>query len=105
MDTVTEARMAIAMAQSAASASFIAISIPRPAAQVRQVKKYESGGGESADDWPDATLSDALALMKIMDIGIPVVTGASTAGPAKLVGILTNRDVRFATDPSKKSRS
>src|ERR1700710_927111 len=48
---------------------------------------------------PDATLADALSLMKDHGIsGIPVVTGASKGVPGKLVGILTNRDVRFATD-------
>jgi IMP dehydrogenase len=48
---------------------------------------------------PDATLSDALNLMKDHGIsGIPVVTGASKGVPGKLVGILTNRDVRFASD-------
>src|SRR6202012_3622043 len=52
---------------------------------------------------PDATLSDALALMKDHGIsGIPVVTGGSKTTPGKLVGILTNRDVRFATDPRQK---
>src|SRR5437868_13943703 len=48
---------------------------------------------------PDATLADALSLMKDHGIsGIPVVTGASKGVPGRLVGILTNRDVRFATD-------
>src|SRR4030095_9289135 len=49
---------------------------------------------------PDATLADALTLMKDHGIsGIPVVTGGAAAKPGKLVGILTNRDVSFATDP------
>jgi len=52
---------------------------------------------------PDATLADALTLMKENGIsGIPVVEGGSARNPGKLVGILTNRDVRFATDPRQK---
>src|SRR2546428_4263161 len=52
---------------------------------------------------PDAMLSDAMALMHDHGFsGIPVVTGASKGVPGKLVGILTNRDVRFATDPRQK---
>src|SRR5260370_280810 len=51
----------------------------------------------------DARLSDAMALMKDHGFsGIPVVTGAAKGVPGKLVGILTNRDVRFATDPNQK---
>src|SRR4029077_9738390 len=49
---------------------------------------------------PDATLADALELMRRHGIsGIPVV--ANGAAPGKLLGILTNRDVRFATDPAQ----
>jgi IMP dehydrogenase len=53
---------------------------------------------------PEATLADALALMKDNGIsGIPVVEdGGGNGKPGKLVGILTNRDVRFATDPRQK---
>src|SRR5258708_13135214 len=56
---------------------------------------------------PDATLADGLALMKEHNIsGIPVVQGGGNghggAIPGKLVGILTNRDVRFATDARQK---
>jgi len=48
-------------------------------------------------------LSDAMALMKDHGFsGIPVVTGATKGVPGRLVGILTNRDVRFATDPRQK---
>src|SRR5213075_424670 len=74
------------------------------AAQVRQVKKYESGMVVNPlTIGPDAMLSDAMALMKDHGFsGIPVVTGASKVVPGKLVGILTNRDVRFATDPKQK---
>ena len=52
---------------------------------------------------PGATLADALALMKENSIsGVPVVEGARNGAAGKLVGILTNRDVRFATDPQQK---
>jgi len=52
---------------------------------------------------PDATLADALALMKDYGIsGIPVVEGGGDGRAGKLVGILTNRDVRFADDPRQK---
>ena len=105
MDTVTEARMAIAMAQ-AGGLGVIHRNFEGDgqAAQVRQVKKYESGmvvNPLTID--PDAKLADALALMNDHGIsGIPVVTGAGKGIPGKLVGILTNRDVRFATDPGQK---
>ena len=50
--------------------------------------------------FPDATLADALALMRRASIsGIPVVERGADGKPAKLIGILTNRDVRFADDP------
>src|SRR5262245_45774702 len=102
MDTVTEARMAIAMAQ-AGGVGVIHRNFDAEgqAAQVRQVKKYESGMVVNPlTITPDATLADALTLMKDHGIsGIPVVTGGK---PGKLVGILTNRDVRFATDPRQK---
>src|SRR4051794_25685441 len=52
---------------------------------------------------PDPVLSDAKALMDDHGFfGIPVGTGGSKGVPGKLVGILTNRDVRFATDPQQK---
>src|SRR6266404_1680225 len=105
MDTVTEARMAIAMAQ-AGGVGVIHRNFDSEgqAAQVRQVKKYESGMVvDPLTIGPDATLSDALALMSDHGFsGIPVVTGAAKGVPGKLVGILTNRDVRFATDPRQK---
>src|SRR5438445_8711072 len=105
MDTVTEARMAIAMAQ-AGGVGVIHRNFDSEgqAAQVRQVKKYESGMVvDPLTIGPDATLSDALTLMKHHGIsGIPVVTGGAKNKPGKLVGILTNRDVRVATDPSQK---
>ena len=52
---------------------------------------------------PDAQLADALLLMKDHGFsGIPEVTGGGHGIPGKLIGILTNRDVRFATDPRQK---
>jgi IMP dehydrogenase len=105
MDTVTEARMAIAMAQAGGVGVIHRNFEPdAQAVQVRQVKKYESGMVVNPlTIGPDATLSDALALMKDHGIsGIPVVTGSGNGKPGKLVGILTNRDVRFATDPRQK---
>ena len=105
MDTVTEARMAIAMAQAGGIGVIHRnFDVDGQAAQVRQVKKFESGMVVNPlTIGPDAMLSDAMALMKDHGFsGIPVVTGASKGVPGKLVGILTNRDVRFATDPRQK---
>ncbi|HET7847791.1 MAG TPA: IMP dehydrogenase [Pseudolabrys sp.] len=100
MDTVTEAAMAIAMAQAGGIGVVHRNLEPaQQAAQVRQVKKFESGMVVNPlTIHPDATLADALALMSENHIsGIPVVERSG-----KLVGILTNRDVRFATDPGQK---
>jgi IMP dehydrogenase len=105
MDTVTEARMAIAMAQAGGIGVIHRnFDVDVQAAQVRQVKKFESGMVVNPlTISPDATLADALQLMKDHGIsGIPVVTGERPSRPGKLVGILTNRDVRFATDPQQK---
>jgi IMP dehydrogenase len=105
MDTVTEARMAIAMAQAGGVGVIHRnFDVDGQAAQVRQVKKFESGMVVNPlTIGPEAMLSDALALMKDHGFsGIPVVTGAAKGVPGKLVGILTNRDVRFATDPRQK---
>jgi IMP dehydrogenase len=105
MDTVTEARMAIAMAQAGGIGVIHRNFDPDgQAAQVRQVKKYESGMVVNPlTIGPDAMLSDALTLMNDHGFsGIPVVTGGGDGKPGKLVGILTNRDVRFATDPKQK---
>jgi IMP dehydrogenase len=104
MDTVTEAKMAIAMAQAGGIGVIHRNLDPETqAAQVRQVKRFESGMVVNPITIsPDATLADALALRKEHNIsGIPVVEGGGN-GPGKLVGILTNRDVRFATDPKQK---
>ena len=104
MDTVTEARLAIAMAQAGGIGVIHRnLSPDEQAEAVRQVKKFESGmvvNPVTID--PDATLADALALMQRHGIsGIPVVEKTAPA-PGRLVGILTNRDVRFASDPSQK---
>jgi IMP dehydrogenase len=74
------------------------------AAQVRQVKKFESGMVVNPlTIEPTAKLQEALDLMKENHIsGIPVVEHATGSQPGKLVGILTNRDVRFATDPEQR---
>jgi len=105
MDTVTEAAMAIAMAQAGGIGVLHRNLEPEEqAAQVRQVKKFESGMVVNPlTIHPDAKLADALELMKANRIsGIPVVEGGSPTTPGKLVGILTNRDVRFATDPDQR---
>src|ERR1700681_4765494 len=100
MDTVTEAKMAIAMAQAGGIGVIHRNLEPEEqAAQVRQVKRFESGMVVNPlTIHPQATLAEARALMKENRIsGVPVVEGTGT--PGRLVGILTNRDVRFATDP------
>ena len=105
MDTVTEAHMAIAMAQAGGIGVIHRNLEPAvQAAQVRQVKKFESGMVVNpVTIHPDATLADALALMQENRIsGIPVVEGGGNGRAGKLVGILTNRDVRFATDRRQK---
>ena len=100
MDTVTEARLAIAMAQAGGIGVIHRNLSPEDQAEeVRKVKRYESGMVvDPITIFPDATLADALDLMRRSAIsGIPVVErGNGKAG--KLVGILTNRDVRFADD-------
>jgi IMP dehydrogenase len=105
MDTVTEAKMAIAMAQAGGLGVLHRNLEPEEqAVQVRQVKKFEAGMVVNpVTIHPGATLADALALMQVHSIsGIPVVEGGGNGKAGKLVGILTNRDVRFATDPRQK---
>ncbi len=100
MDTVTEASMAIAMAQAGGiGVVHRNMDIDRQADQIRQVKKFESGMVVNpVTIGPDKTLADALDLMRRYSIsGIPVVE----PGSGRLVGILTNRDVRFATNPGQ----
>ena len=105
MDTVTESALAIAMAQAGGLGVIHRNLEPdQQAAQVRQVKKFESGMiVNPLTIEPTATLAEALELMKENRIsGIPVVEGASNGVAGKLVGILTNRDVRFAKDPRQR---
>ncbi len=105
MDTVTEAGLAIAMAQAGGLGVIHKnLSIEEQADQVRRVKRYESGMVVNpVTIAPDATLADALKMMEHHHIsGIPVVEGARGNGAGKLVGILTNRDVRFANDPTQR---
>src|SRR5580692_11339790 len=105
MDTVTESALAIAMAQ-AGGLGCIHRNMPieRQADEVRKVKKFEAGMVVNpVTIHPDATLADALQLMAEHRIsGIPVVEGGGNGRAGKLVGILTNRDVRFATDKRQK---
>jgi len=101
MDTVTEAGLAIAMAQAGGMGVIHRnLSIEEQAEQVRRVKKFESGMVVNpVTIEPDASLAEALELMARYSIsGIPVVESPNAKGAGKLVGILTNRDVRFATD-------
>ena len=100
MDTVTESEMAIAMAQAGGIGVLHRNLTPQEqAAEVTKVKKFESGMVVNPlTIAPDAKLSDALDLMTENKIsGVPV-----TEKGGKLVGILTNRDVRFASNPSQK---
>ncbi|MEZ5788003.1 MAG: IMP dehydrogenase [Xanthobacteraceae bacterium] len=104
MDTVTESAMAIAMAQAGGIGVIHRNLEPEAqAAAVRQVKKFEAGMVVNPlTIGPEATLADALKMMAENRIsGIPVVEPVGGAA-GKLVGILTNRDVRFATDPRQK---
>ena len=106
MDTVTEARLAIAMAQAGGIGVIHRNLEPEEqAAEVAQVKKFESGMVVNPVTInPEQTLADALKLMADYQIsGIPVVEPAANGGVGgKLVGILTNRDVRFATNPGQR---
>ncbi|MFA5593126.1 MAG: IMP dehydrogenase [Micavibrio sp.] len=103
MDTVTEERMAIAMAQNGGMGILHRnMGIEQQAEMVRRVKRYESGMVVNPITIePEATLGQALAVMRQHNIsGIPVTEKAS----GKLVGILTNRDVRFAEDMKQPVR-
>lgn len=96
MDTVTEARLAISMAQHGGIGILHKnMTVEQQAAEVMKVKKFESGMViNPVTTRPNTSLADALALMQEHAItGIPV-----TEKDGKLVGILTNRDVRFASD-------
>lgn len=102
MDTVTEADMAIVMAQlGGIGVLHRNLTVEEQCAAVRAVKRFESGMVVNPITIsPDATLGDARALMEANRIsGIPVVEHSG-----KLVGILTNRDVRFADNPNQPVR-
>ncbi|MBF0623988.1 MAG: IMP dehydrogenase [Magnetococcales bacterium] len=99
MDTVTESRAGIAMAlEGGLGIIHKNMSAREQAHEVRTVKRYVTG--MVVDPWtirPDATLRNAREIMASHHIsGIPV-----TEADGRLVGILTNRDVRFATDPDQ----
>ena len=99
MDTVTEADMAIVMAQAGGiGALHRNLSIEEQVEAVRQVKRFESGMVVNPVTMtPDQTLGDARALMARHRIsGFPVVDKAG-----RLVGIMTNRDMRFAENPDQ----
>ncbi len=101
MDTVSESAMAIVMAQHGGMGVIHKnLTIEEQSTQVRQVKRFESGMVVNPlTIYPDDTLADARALMALHRIsGFPVVERDT----GRLVGILTNRDVRFATDPNQK---
>jgi IMP dehydrogenase len=102
MDTVTEGRLAIAMAEAGGIGVIHRNLTPdEQAEEVRKVKRYESGiVVDPITIFPDATLAEALAMMKRAGIsGVPVVEHGPDGKAGKLVGILTHRDVRFADDP------
>lgn len=103
MDTVTEAKLAIAMAQLGGMGVIHKnMTATEQADEVRKVKRFESGMVVNPITiTPEKTLADALSLMKYNNIsGIPVVSKRK----GHLVGILTNRDVRFADDVSTPVR-
>ena len=96
MDTVTEARMAIAMAQAGGMGVIHRNLNPdQQAREVRRVKRFESGIVYSPITLsPDQTLADAKILQERYNVtGFPVVDGAG-----RVLGIVTNRDMRFASD-------
>lgn len=102
MDTVTEAPLAIAMAQiGGIGVIHRNFTIEEQAEEVRRVKRYESGMVVNpVTIRPDATRGELAAMGERYNFsGLPV-----TEENGKLVGIITNRDVRFADDPNQKVR-
>lgn len=98
MDTVTESQMAIAMAQSGGMGVIHRnLSVDEQAREVRRVKRFESGIVYNPITLtPEQTLADAQALQERYRVsGFPVVTAEG-----RVLGIVTNRDMRFATDPN-----
>ncbi len=95
MDTVTEARLAIAMAQLGGMGIIHKnLSVDQQAAEVARVKKFEAGViRDPITVGPETTIRDVLALTQARNIsGVPVVDGG------QLVGIVTHRDMRFETE-------
>ncbi|WP_292066830.1 IMP dehydrogenase [Brevundimonas sp. UBA7664] len=102
MDTVTESRLAIAMAQAGGLGILHRnMTVEEQADMVREVKRYESGMViNPVTITPQTTLGEIRAIVAKRKIsGFPVVDPAT----GKLVGILTNRDMRFDTDPNRKA--
>ena len=102
MDTVTESRLAIAMAQEGGlGVIHKSMSVEKQAREVRAVKKYESGVvRDPITIPPEATIREVVSLMREYDIsGMPVVSGKD------LVGIVTSRDVRFEASLDAPVRS
>ena len=102
MDTVTESRLAIAMAQEGGIGIIHkSMSIPEQAAEVRRVKKFEAGVvKDPITIQQDATLADLIVLTRAHGIsGVPVLAGSD------LVGIVTRRDMRFETEMGKSVSS
>jgi len=102
MDTVTESRLAIAMAQAGGLGVLHRnMTIEEQAEQVRTVKRYESGMViNPVTVSPDTTLGEVRQIVAAKKItGFPVVDPAT----GKLVGMLTHRDMRFESDPSIKA--
>jgi IMP dehydrogenase len=104
MDTVTETAIAIAMAQFGGMGVIHRnLSIDEQAEQVRQVKRFESGMVVNpVTVTPDVTLRQLKVLKERLKVsGIPVVEPSSDGLPGKLIGIITNRDTRFADDDNQ----
>ena len=102
MDTVTESRMAIAMAQAGGMGVIHRnLTIEQQAREVRRVKRFESGIVYNPITLrPDQTLADAKALQERYNVtGFPVVEDGG-----RVVGIVTNRDMRFAEDDATPVR-
>jgi IMP dehydrogenase len=102
MDTVTESRLAIAMAQGGGLGVLHRnMTVDEQADQVREVKRYESGMViNPVTINPDTTLGEVRAIVARKKFsGFPVVDPKT----GKLVGMLTNRDMRFDTDPNRKA--
>ncbi len=107
MDTVTEAEMAIAMAQAGGIGVLHRnLSIAEQAEHVRRVKRFESGMVVNPLTLtPDDTLATAQEIMLEKNIsGFPVVEDRDANGVGKLVGVLTNRDMRFAQNLNQPVR-